>query len=429
MRRLLRFLGNPHQRLRAVHIAGSKGKGSTCAFVAGILREAGFKVGLYTSPHLLDVRERIRILQRPKGVPSESEGKTEKNRISKKDFARLLGLIKPHAEKLRETNLGGLSYYEILTALAFLYFKEEECDFVVLETGIGGRLDATNVACSLVCAITPVSYEHTDVLGTTLEKIAAEKAGIIKCKQVVITAPQRPAALRIIKRRVKKCGADLFEIGKDIRIKKRTSSSSMSRQSFDVKGILSKYSRLKIGLLGEHQIVNAAVAIACVESLRTQRFEITREAIREGLKKTQWSGRLQMISQKPRVVLDAAHNQASASALKEALNKFFKFRRLTLVFGVSRDKDVRGILGELLPLASRVILTKTQNPRALAPEAIKASIKTNGKVVVLTGNPNKALKIARKKAKQQDLILVCGSLFLVGEVLKSRGRRKNLFLL
>ncbi len=442
VKRLLRLLGNPHRRLRAVHIAGSKGKGSTCAFVGGILREAGFKVGLYTSPHLVDVRERIRILQPAPRHKRSGPGKTEKEIILKKDFTRLIERIMPYAEKLREAKLGGLSYYEILTALAFLYFKEEECGFVVLETGIGGRLDATNVVCSLVCAITPISYEHTAVLGATLEKIAAEKAGIIKFtmlsssqltvrtreskSQIVITAPQRPSALRVIRKRAKEVGADLYEVGKDIQIKER--GFGLRGQSFDVQGIFDKYSGLKIGLLGEHQIVNAAVAVACVESLRNYGTGITQQAIREGLKKVQWPGRLQMISQKPKIILDAAHNRASACALKDALNKFFKFHNLILVFGASQDKDVRGILRELTPLAARIILTKTQNPRALAPEIIKTFIKARGKEVVLTDNPNKALKIAKQKARQQDLILVCGSLFLIGEVLKSRGRRKNLFL-
>lgn len=421
VQRLLHLLGNPHRTLRAIHIAGTKGKGSTCAFVANILREAGFKTGLYTSPHLVDVRERIRILQF-----------TEE--ISKKDFARLIEKIRPHAEKLRKTRLGKLSYYEILTSLAFLYFKKEECDFVVLETGIGGKLDATNVASSLACAITPISYEHTHLLGATLKKIAAEKAGIIKFtvqggtnrRPIVVTAPQRPAVLKVIRRRTKEAGADLYEVGKDIQIKEK--SWSIFGQSFDVKGIFAEYSGLKIGLLGGHQIVNAALAIGCAESLCSQGVvKVSREAIREGLKKTRWPGRLEVISRNPGIVLDAAQNRASACALKNALNKFFKFRNLILVFGVCRDKDVKGILKELIPCASRIILTRAQNPRALAPETIKSFIKTNARPVALTQNPAQALEIARQSAKRQDLILVTGSLFLVGEVLKSERRWRSCF--
>jgi len=382
-RRLLQSLGSPQEALRATHIAGTKGKGSTCIFVANVLKEAGFRVGLYTSPHLVDVRERIRVL------PEEE--------IPKKDFSGLIKKIKPQAEKLRQTKLGSLSYYEILTALAFLYFKEKRCDFVVLETGIGGRLDATNLVSSLVCAITPISYEHTEVLGNTLGEIAAEKAAIIKDKsQIVITAPQRPSVLAVIRRRAKKIGAELRQVGEDIQI-----------------------TGLKVGLLGRHQIINATVAVGCLRALRCFGVKISPEAIKEGLKNTRWPGRLEIISRRPKIILDAAHNRASASALKEALDKFFKFRKLILVFGVSQDKDVKGILKELAPQAARIILTKANSPRAMQPEVIKSFIKANGRVVSSSGNPQQALKVARQSAGQKDLILVCGSLYLLGEVLKS----------
>jgi len=438
VQRLLRLLGNPQQGLRPIHIAGTKGKGSTCAFVANILREAHFKVGIYTSPHLLDVRERIRILQpaprhkrsgpgKPARPAAEAKRAGEKGIISQKDFARQIEKIRPHAERLRKTRLGELSYFEILTALAFLYFKEKKTDFVVLETGMGGRLDATNVVSSLVSAITPISYEHTDVLGATLEKITEEKAGIIKVSTfpIVVTAPQRPAALKVISRRVKRVGADLCEVGKDIQIRER--SSGKGGQSFTVRGILNEYPDLKIGLLGRHQIINAAVAIGCVEALRCRGVKVAPEALRKGLKKTRWPGRLQVISHRPLLVLDAAHNRASASALKEAIGESFKFGRLILVFGVCRDKDVRGILRELLPLASKIIFTKTQNPRAMAPETIKTFIKTNERPVSLTDNVTEAVKTARREARRQDLILVCGSLYLLGEALRNKNYPKHLW--
>ena len=412
----------PEENLRTIQVAGTKGKGSTCAFLANILTAAGFKVGLYTSPHLVDVRERIRILQSLVAssafakASGERRSSLEKDKISKKDFVRLIEKLKPCAERLRKTKLGKLSYYEILTALAFLYFKEEKCDFVVLETGIGGRLDATNTVSSLVCAITPISYEHTQVLGSTLEKIAAEKAAIIKkSNQIVITAPQRRSALKVIKRGARKTGAHLYEVGQDILIREK--SATLSGQDFDVKGVFGQYRRLKIGLLGRHQVINAAVAIGCAEALRLYGINIWQQAIREGLRKTRWPGRLEMISRRPRVVLDAAHNQASARALKDALKKFFKFRNLILVFGVSQDKDVRGILKELSPCAKRIILTKAQSPRAMEPKIIKTFFKTNERPIILTQNSVQALRIARQNAEQKDLILVCGSLFLLGEIL------------
>lgn len=403
----MHLLGNPQSSLRTIHIAGTKGKGSACAFIASILREAGFKVGLYTSPHLIDVRERIRIGEK----------------ITKKDFARLIEKIKPYAEKLRETELGRLSYYEILTACAFLYFKQAKVDFAVLETGLGGRLDATNTVSSLVCAITPISYEHTRVLGATLREIAAEKAGIIKTKsQIVICAPQRKEALEVIRKRAKAQAAKLFEVGKDIRIKEKR--SSLYGQSFDIEGIFGEYPELKIRLLGEHQLINAAVAIGCIEALAYFDVEISHGAIARGLKKASWAGRLQIVSRKPTVVFDGAHNQASAFALKEALIKSFRFRNLILVFGVCQDKDVRGILKELVPLANKIILTKAANPRAMDPEAARAFMPIK-RPVTLCENSIQALKIAREDTREKDLILVCGSLFLLGELFEKERQWKS----
>jgi dihydrofolate synthase/folylpolyglutamate synthase len=419
LEKLLQFFGNPHKNLSAIHIAGSKGKGSTCIFLANILKASGFKTGLYTSPHLVDVRERIRILQ-----PSDFNLRTSREQmVSQRDFVKIIERIEPYAEKLRETKLGKLSYFEILTACAFLYFTEKKCDFVVLETGLGGRLDATNIVSSLICAITPISYEHTHILGSTLKEIATEKVGIIKDRkqktenrrQIVVTAPQRSTVLEIIRRRAKEVGATLIEVGKDICIKRKY--TEINEQIFNLKGIIADYPGLKIRLLGEHQIVNAAVAVACAESFRFFGIDISQAAIRKGLEHTFWPGRLQVISQRPKIILDAAHNRTSAKALKEALGKFFKFQDLILVFAVSQDKDVRGMLSELEPCASRIILTRAQNPRSLKPEVIQRFIKTRSKSVILTESSAQALQVAQRSAKQDDLILICGSLFLLGEIL------------
>ncbi|MBN3038253.1 MAG: bifunctional folylpolyglutamate synthase/dihydrofolate synthase [Candidatus Omnitrophica bacterium] len=412
-KRLLEFLGNPHLSLRCVHIAGTKGKGSTCAFIAHILKEAGFKVGLYTSPHLLDVRERIRILK-PSSI---SLHLSADDKIPKKDFARLIEKTKPYAEKLRKTRLGSLSYYELLTALAFLYFKSERCDFVVLETGIGGRLDATNVCQAELCALTPISYEHREVLGNTLEEIAREKVEIVKpATRAVITAPQRPTVLRIIKRQTRRTGARLLQVGKEIRI--RNESLASRSQSFDLTGVFGDYSGLKMHLLGMHQITNAAVALGCIGYFKRQGVNISTKAIKEGLKKTLWPGRLDIISHWPKIVLDGAQNQASAHALKKSLKSFFKFKNLILVLGVSQDKDVRGISKELVPISDRIILTKSENPRAMHPEIIKKFISASKGPVCLTDNTKEALEMAVECVDGNDLVLVTGSLFLVAEVLK-----------
>src|SRR3989338_3715671 len=277
----LRLLGEPQRGLKCLHIAGSKGKGSTCVFAAYILRQAGFRVGLYTSPHLIDFRERIRILERTKNKEQRTENDDFEGRISKQDIANFIERLKPVIEKYkRNSQYGSLTFFEAYTALAFLYFKEKKVDFAVLETGLGGRLDATNTVDSLACAITPISYEHTDKLGNTLREIVVEKAGIIKSpqstvhspqkktkdygqstmdyRQIVITAPQEKEALAVIRKRCRQIKARLFEIGKDVTCRK-------TKRGFSIKGIFGRYDNLKIRLLGEHQLINAATAVGLVE--------------------------------------------------------------------------------------------------------------------------------------------------------------------
>ena len=308
----LQLIGNPQDELKIIHIAGSKGKGSTCAFVAYILRQAGFSVGLYTSPHLSDFRERIRIL---KPCKTNSQLPFE-GAISKKYLIDLVEFLKPVIK-----GFGELSFFEVYTALAFLYFKKKKVDFVVLETGMGGRLDATNVVKSLVCAITPISYEHTRYLGRALTQIAGEKAGIIKQRSLVISSIQEKEARQVIQNKAASLQAKLFTVGKDIKY-------FTKGRYFSIKGINRDYVHLRINLLGRHQLTNAALAVGIVEALGLYGFKVSVDCIKEGLYNTIWPGRLEMLCRKPYIVLDGAQNAASAVVLKSAVKSIFKYRKL-----------------------------------------------------------------------------------------------------
>lgn len=418
MRGFLALLDNPQESLHCVHIAGTKGKGSVCVFAAYILKEAGFKVGLYTSPHLVDFRERIRILESPQSTLSSSPQKDFEGMISKREIARLVERLKPIVEKYnRSCKYGALTFFEIYTALAFLYFKQKKVDYAVLESGLGGRLDATNTVNPLVCGISPISYDHTDQLGKTIKKIAKEKAGIIKSdgrlqiaggRLAVVSAPQEKEVREVIRKRCKDADAKLYEVEKDIVWRKKRYTNGF--QIFYVKGIRKNYDNLKIRLLGEYQLDNAALALGLTELLNEGK--ITPAAVKHGLQNALWPGRLEVLSKKPTVVLDGAQNAASALALKEALKSYFRYQKLILVLGISNDKDIKGICDCLGGIADKIILTKAKNPRAADPRVIK---KTIHKPVLVTYNIKESIRQARHLATPRDLILITGSLFVAGE--------------
>jgi len=408
-------IGNPQGSLRCIHTAGSKGKGSTCAFIAHILRQAGFKVGLYTSPHLSDFRERIRIFNRRVPCVMGRASKDFEGMISKSELTDLVGRLKPALEEYNQfSTYGPLSFFEVYTVLAFKYFKEQKVDFAVLETGLGGRLDATNVVSPLICAITPISYEHTQKLGNTLREIANEKAGIIKRqkaggrrqKLIVISAPQEKEAQGVIRNRCKVAGVKLYEVNRDIFYEK-------ARHGFNIRGIHGEHSNCEIRLLGRHQFINAAVAVGVAEALESHGIFIDTNSIREGLYNTLWPGRCEVISRNPVVILDGAQNIASAGALRETIKENFQYKRLILVLGVSQDKDTKGICEQFYNLADEVILTMANNPRATSPGVLAKYF--DGKVVHITRDVKKAKEISKRIARKNDLVLVTGSLFIVGE--------------
>ncbi|MCX5699536.1 MAG: bifunctional folylpolyglutamate synthase/dihydrofolate synthase [Candidatus Omnitrophica bacterium] len=406
IRGFLAIIGNPQKFLRIIHIAGTKGKGSTCALVAYILKAAGFSVGLYTSPHLNDFRERIRILL-PFVGNRRRMAKDFEGMISKKELSALVKELKPLINKYnRYSKYGQLSFFEVYTALAFLYFKRQQIDFAVLETGMGGRLDATNVAKSLVCGITPLSFEHTQKLGNTLAKIAAEKAGIIKHNgAIVISAWQAKEAREIIHNRCKKFQARLYEVGRQIKY-------SQSKRGLVIKGLKNDYKNLHLDLLGAHQAANAALAVGLVEALSFYGFNIQASAIRQGLDNAVWPGRCELAQRNPLIILDGAQNLASARVLRSAVEDNFQYRKLILVLGISDDKDIAGICKTLSPLADEVILTRAATSRAADPAKLAGYFKRK---LLLTRSVKEAKLLARSLAGKKDLILVTGSLFVVGE--------------
>ncbi|MBL7151340.1 MAG: bifunctional folylpolyglutamate synthase/dihydrofolate synthase [Candidatus Omnitrophica bacterium] len=418
IKEFLCIIGNPQSGLKCIHIAGTKGKGSTCAFVAYILRQAGYKTGLYTSPHLSDIRERIRIIspQCPAVSSSVQQSKEFEGMISKAAITDLVKRLKSRIEAYnKKSEYGPLTFFEVYTLLAFVYFKEEQVDFAVLETGLGGRLDATNIAQALVCGITPISYEHTQILGSSLGEIAVEKAGIIKdcrqstvdCRQlIVVSAPQNNEARKVIRAKCKKTGSKLFEVGRDIIYKKTDGALS-------IKGPFRQYAGLKLRLLGEHQMVNAAVAVGIIEALRCHNISVKAGSIRRGLYNTVWPGRCEVISRKPLTILDGAQNEASSAALADTIRHNFSYRKLILVLGICRDKDIKGICIRLKALADRVILTRSRSPRASLPQSLAGYFP--GKEIYLTNTIKEARSKAAGLAEPLDLILVTGSLFVAGE--------------
>ncbi len=432
LKRLKDFLAsidNPQQGLRCIHVAGSKGKGSTCAFIANILRQAGFSVGLYTSPHLADFRERIRILS-PAGPRTDWKDDFS-GMITPEELAGLVSALRPRITAFSpKLSSNKLSFFEVSTAVAFLYFKKMRTDFVVLETGLGGRLDATNVINPVACAITPISLEHTQILGKSLRSIAREKAGIIKGqgfnrkKVVVVSAAQEAEAEAVLRARCAATGAGLLVVGKNILRRRRG-------RGFSVRIKDKTYRNLKIKLLGEHQINNAAMAVAVVDVLRRQGWNIKEAEVRSGLIRTRWPGRCEVISRRPLVVLDGAQNGASSSCLAQAVWELFHYARLVLVMGVCADKDISAICRNLGVLASVIILTRSQNPRAVAASELKQTMQRYAKPrtpIYTTRNVEQARDQAISLAGRNDLILVTGSLFVVGEYRQLNYKHNNYLL-
>lgn len=396
MRNLLELLGNPQDKLNVIHVAGTNGKGSTCSFITSILKESGYKVGLYTSPFLETFTERIKI--NGENIPEE-------------DVARIVTLIK---EKIEQGDIYPTEF-EIVTAMAFYYYCEQGVDFVALEVGLGGRYDATNIIkASDVSVITSISLDHVGILGDTVAKIAYEKGGIIKENGTAIVYDQSDEAKDVIKDICKEKNARYIEVKfDDINIKQ----SDIYSQVYDCSIMGKEYEDLEIKLIGDHQVNNSILALSAIDFLKeTKGLNITEEDIRKGLINTKWPGRIEKIMEKPIFIIDGAHNEDGARSLAKAIDKNFNGKKATLLIGMLEDKDIDGVLEILMPYFNKVITTTPDNPRAIDSEKLKDKISKYVDNIVSKPSIEEAVEYTLKNSSEDDIVISAGSLYMIGTV-------------
>lgn len=388
-RNFLGRIGSPHEGLKnPILIAGTKGKGSTAAFISSCLQAAGYRTGLFTSPHLITPRERIKV----NGVS-----------IPRASFARLVTSLKPFINEERSFR----TVFEILTAMAFIHFVQKNTDVAVLEVGLGGRLDTTNVVNPVLSIITSISLDHTQILGNTMRKIAFEKSGIIRSSGTAISAPQSKEVRRVLQDVSAAMKSQLFfSDGKS-----EVVSRSLNGQEFEYNG-----ERFFIPLLGEHQVENGRLAIDAIRLLNLQGFCVDLPPLKDGLEKTEWLGRMQILRRSPLVVIDGAHNDESALALRKAVKDYLNYDKLVLILGISKNKDLKGIIHPLSEIADLVIFTRANLPRAQSPEVL-LKIYDGEAPAIVTPNIKRSLQRAFSVVGKKGAILVTGSIYLVGETL------------
>ena len=401
METLLSLLGNPHLKFPTVHIAGTKGKGSTATMLARMLEANNYKVGLYTSPHLLDIQERIEV---------------NSERITENEIRDLINRVYAPVEKMSKTDPP--TFFEIFTALSFMYFVDKEVDIAVIETGLGGRLDSTNVIQPEVVGITSLSIDHMMQLGDSIDKIAMEKAGVMKKGVPVITVPQDPAAMSVLKAHAISLKADLIVTGSDIDFSHRfeTSREHGPHTRICLTTPTSKFEHLRVPLHGKHQAINCGLALAMLDKLRSLGYNIDNEKAAQGLDKVSLPGRMEIICQDPRIMIDAAHNAASIRALIHAIGQNIPYDSMIVIFGCNSDKDVKGMLRELQFGADKVIFTRSSSPKAVSPSDL-ADMYTEicGKMCQHAPSLGQALQIAYSAVSREDLICITGSFYLIGQ--------------
>lgn len=388
---LLQSLGNPHQGRKFIHIAGTNGKGSVACFLRSILQLAGYKTGLYTSPHLVSFRERIQV---------------NNNQISP---AEVMDLV--HSLRLVLDEQEPPTYFEAVTAMALYYFARKNTDIDIIEVGMGGRLDATNLVQPEVSLITNISLEHQEFLGRTLQQVAREKAGVIKQRTPLLSAASQPSVRALFARTAQEKNAPYYQSGFDFRVRRY-------KDGFTYFGLQQKMKSLHLNLLGAHQIQNAGLALAACEVLISRGWQIKAEQMRQGLQQAFWPGRMHLVLDKPKIMLDGAHNPAAIKVLAQSLNPRLAYQRLILVVGIMADKDIEAMLAQILPKADYAIFTRPVYERALDPEELQARAAPWNVSGHTAPSLPQALEQARNIARYEDLILVCGSLFTVGDALQ-----------
>lgn len=407
---LAEAFGNPQRKLRVIHVAGTNGKGSTCTFISSILHEAGYKTGLYLSPHVFDVRERIQV---------------DGEMIPEEDFAALVSEIKPVADRIAKTDMGSVTEFEVKTMMAYLYFARRNVDFAVLEVGMGGRFDTTNIIQPLVAVITNIGLDHMERLGNTIEKIAFEKAGIIKTGSILVTAVDNEAAWQVILDRSRKEGTEVWRVMKSHIQKNNTPSADVQLRytskddHFSLRGGEVHMQGITPGLCGQFQHTNAATAIAAILALEKYEIHITQQAILAGIANAYIPGRMEVLREKPALVIDGAHNPDGAYILARAINENFDYDKLILVIGVLNNHSAEGVLSQLAPLASKIIATQSQWMKARPAEEIGKIAGSFHKDVEVIEQVSDAVKHAIEIAGNDDLILVTGSFTTIGEVLRN----------
>jgi len=397
---LLDKIGNPHKKLKVIHVGGTNGKGSTVSMIASILQAEGYKIGVFTKPHLTDYTERITI-----------NGK----KISESKVVELINEMIPFMKEV-EKEYYHPTFFEVTAALMFKYFADEGVDFAVVEVGLGGRLDATNVVTPLVSVITNVALEHTHILGDTIDKIAKEKAGIIKKGTTLLTAAEEEDAIRLFRDICKNKNSELILVGNNSNndIKYEKINSDLSGQKFNLELHNKKFGNLFIPLLGEHQMLNASLAVGAVEALTQYDINISEESIREGLKKTVWPGRLELIQMSPYIVLDCAKDILATEKLVQAINSFFDYKKLITIVSISSGKRFEGMMKDLVPISDFIFLTE-HKVKGRAIDASVLSKEVGNKPYKIVKDVKDAVKAALDMAEKDDLIVIAGSVFTVGE--------------